>query len=58
MQSFSQEDDSRSTGADSEFSEIGIVAYRKHPVMLDLTVPRNFLCGDQASQFQISGLEL
>ena len=36
-------------GADSEFSEIGIVAYRKHTVMLDLTVPRDFLCGDQAS---------
>ena len=36
-------------GADSEFSEIGIVAYRKHTVMLDLTVPRDFLCGAQAS---------
>ena len=36
-------------GADSEFSEIGIVAYRKHTLMLDLTVPRDFLCGNQAS---------
>ena len=35
--------------ADTEFSEINIVAYRKHTVMLDLTVPRDFLCGDQAS---------
>ena len=36
-------------GADSEFSEIGIIAYRKHTLVLDLTVPRDFLCGDQAS---------
>ena len=36
-------------GTDSEFSEIGIVEYRKRTAMLDFPVPRDFLCGNQAS---------